>query len=318
MTAQGYGIPELMPALYGLWWVTPELLINTLEVKIPGMGHDQLTMLKDGYAKLWQTIAQKNKLSVIHHADVQAVTRKNGKVQATYAVKDGDASEEEFDFLILAMPFKKALTFLQDADDTEKEIFSSLKAATLVTTLVKVAPIQGYTTLNDRKSIAYFYDGLQPKPEGSLNCMRYSKAALTGDAGYAEDVVDEQTQVTYQYYPPGHSPREDGQDLPPFKRNKRVLEELFSTSAAKGINITEEQVVEQFPWPYMYQFDQEGINKEYPWKVFDMNLDASKQTWYIGGSACFESVLDVTDYNYHLLDEFGIKHDTHRGKQRVW
>ena len=57
------------------------------------------------------------------------------------------------------MPFKKALTFLQDADDTEKEIFSSLKAATLVTTLVKVAPIQGYTTLNDRKSVAYFYDG---------------------------------------------------------------------------------------------------------------------------------------------------------------
>jgi hypothetical protein len=35
---------------------------------------------------------------------------------------------------------KKALTFLQDADDTEKEIFSSLKAAMLVTTLVKVAP----------------------------------------------------------------------------------------------------------------------------------------------------------------------------------
>ena len=55
----------------------------------------QLTMLKDGYAKIWQTIAQKNNLLVIHHADVQAVTRKNGKVQATYAVKDGDASEEE-------------------------------------------------------------------------------------------------------------------------------------------------------------------------------------------------------------------------------
>ena len=38
---------------------------------------------------------------------------------------------------------KKALTFLQDADDTEKEIFSSLKAAMLVTTLVKVAPFHG-------------------------------------------------------------------------------------------------------------------------------------------------------------------------------
>ena len=67
---------------------------------------------------------------------------------------------------------KKALTFLQDADDTEKEIFSSLKAATLVTTLVKVAPIQGYTTLNDRKSVAYFYDGLsQSQKAVSIACV---------------------------------------------------------------------------------------------------------------------------------------------------
>ena len=42
--------------------------------------------------------------------------------------------------------------------------------------------------------------------------------------------------------------------------------------------ISEEQFVEHFPWPYIYQFDQEGINKEYPWKVFNKNLEASKKT----------------------------------------
>ena len=64
------------------------------------------------------------------------------------------------------------MTFLQDADDTEKEIFSSLKAAMLVTTLVKVAPIQGYTTLNDRKSVAYFYDGFSQNQKAvSIACV---------------------------------------------------------------------------------------------------------------------------------------------------
>jgi len=314
MTAQGYGIPELMPALYGLWWITPELLINTIKTKI-GIGTVQLTMLKDGYAKLWQTIARKDNLNVIYHADVQKVSRENGKVQATYAVNGGDASEKEFDFLILAMPFKKALDFLDDADDTEKEIFSSLNAATLVTTLVKVAPVKGYTTINDRKSIAYFYDGLTPEGQSCLNCMRYSKAALTPDAAYAEDAADEQVQVTYQFYPPGQSPRVDGQDLPPFKTNENVLKQLIDSSAAKGIDITSDSVVEQFPWPYMYQFDQEGINKEYPWEIYDMNVNAARKTWYIGSSACFESVHDVTDYNSHLLSEFGIKDTIPRGLQ---
>ena len=57
--------------------------------------------------------------------------------------KKKKANDEEYNFVSLAMPFKITLTCLQDADDTEKERFSSLKAATLVTTSLKAAPIQG-------------------------------------------------------------------------------------------------------------------------------------------------------------------------------
>ena len=38
MTAPGYSIPRSMPALHDLGSVKPELLINTLEVHVPGRG----------------------------------------------------------------------------------------------------------------------------------------------------------------------------------------------------------------------------------------------------------------------------------------
>ena len=73
MTAQGYGIPKLMPALYGLWWVTPELLITrskcmSLAGAIPADD-------AEGWVAKMADIAQKDNLLVIHHADAQAVTR---------------------------------------------------------------------------------------------------------------------------------------------------------------------------------------------------------------------------------------------------
>ena len=58
------------------------------------------------------------------------------------------------------------------------------------------------------------------------------------------------------------------------KRRCRFVQHL----GGQSFYISEEQFVEHFPWPYIYQFDQEGINKEYPWKVFNKNLEASKKT----------------------------------------
>ena len=86
----------------------------------------------------------------------------------------------------------------QKAKSSSSSRGHTLKAATLVTTLVKGAPIQGYTTLNGRRSVAYFSRQLTARTGGSLNCRRYACATLTGDAVCADDLVDEQAHVTYQ------------------------------------------------------------------------------------------------------------------------
>ena len=54
----------------------------------------------------------------------------------------------------------------QKAKSSSSSRGHTLKAATLVATL-RVAPIQGNTTLKGRKRVAYFYDSEQPEPKQS-------------------------------------------------------------------------------------------------------------------------------------------------------
>ena len=77
----------------------------------------------------------------------------------------------------------------QKAKSSSSSRGHTLKAATLVATLIKVAPIQGDTTLNGRIELR-ISTTVNSQNRGSLNCRRYSKATLTGDAVYTKHVVD--------------------------------------------------------------------------------------------------------------------------------
>ena len=65
---------------------------------------------------------------------------------------------EEFDFVIVAMPYEKSWHSFKTPTTGKKGNFQQPNATTLVTTLVKVTPFQDYTTLNGRKSVTYLYD----------------------------------------------------------------------------------------------------------------------------------------------------------------
>jgi hypothetical protein len=86
---------------------------------------------------------------------VQAVTR-GGKQQGSGDVCGEERSKRGRARLRdLRDAFPERVGIPSNADDREKVISSSRKAATLVTTLVKVTPFQDYTTLKGRKSVAY-------------------------------------------------------------------------------------------------------------------------------------------------------------------
>ena len=53
---------------------------------------------------------------------------------------------------------------------------------------------------------------------------------------------------------------------------------------------------------YLPHFDVPGVCvKMYPWKLLEMQ--GENRTFWVGSSACFESVLDVVNYNRKLLAE---------------
>jgi hypothetical protein len=297
-SAQGYGYMETVPAFYGLWWTTPGLLTNVLKSKIPGVETTpSLVMLKKGYAHLWQTMHTTDNLDVTLNAEVTSITRtgaaKNG-VTVIHKAAGGKLKAETFDFLILAAPFKDALRYL-DANAQETKIFSTLQWFRLTTTLYEGAPVATYSDQASKRSIAYWDDNLIDGGQGHINCDRYSKAAVFGPA--AADWTGPQTRVAYQFLEPDAN--DDGSDLrPPFAPHQGLLATLKADWAAKGFKDT--KVIEQFPWKYFPHFDNEAIAKGYPWEILDMQ--GAHGMWYIGSSACFESVHDVVNYNLLLLE----------------
>ena len=52
---------------------------------------------------------------------------------------------------------------------------------------------------------------------------------------------------------------------------------------------------------YLAHFDVDGIcAKRYPWRLLE--AQGKLNTCWVGSSACYESVLDVVNYNNLLLD----------------
>ncbi len=80
---------------------------------------------------------------------------------------------------------------------------------------------------------------------------------------------------------------------------QKKLEERLKVDLA-SLDITGVEIIEQKIWPYFSHFDQEGINKGYPWEIIKMQ--GMKKTWYAGASCVFESVDDVFEYNHKLIN----------------
>lgn len=58
-------------------------------------------------------------------------------------------------------------------------------------------------------------------------------------------------------------------------------------------------------WDYFWYFGQEAINEGAPWELF--NLQGDHRTIWAGSSACFESVLDVVQYNDLLFETLNLE-----------
>jgi len=101
--------------------------------------------------------------------------------------------------------------------------------------------------------------------------------------------VEKRYSDAYQFWPDYDKSRETS-------AKEKLITEL------EGTGLTGIEILNQSSWEYFPHFDNEGIQKLYPWKLLE--YQGSQKTWYIGSSACYESTEDVVSYNHLLIDLF--------------
>jgi len=280
-TVQGYGYIETCPALYGLWWNTPRLLRTIVTPQ--GISASQVYMTTHGFENLWRAMAERHALDVRYSCEVTRISRSGGAqatgasgpgpVSITYTQSGGEARTENYDVLLVACPFPQILPAFIDLSEDERSVLSGFTHATIATTLYEAAQVE------HENVIELWPKGLRPETDGLLYAHRNARLVFEPDS----EKVNPETRVAYQYTEAHPAP-----DLLP-----TLLENLTT------VGESEVKVLEHRPWFYASRWNQEQINAGAPWRLLE--LQGQRNTFFIGGTACFESTLDVVQYNDNFI-----------------
>ena len=278
-SAQGYGLLETVPVLYGLWWNSPGVMLAFLE---SGKNPDKpvITMIPDGYESLWRAIRKTDDIDVQPGTRIESVSRSDDGVTIAFNC-DGESATAEFDFLIIASDLQASLDYLDDPSEEESLLFTALDPEQLITTLVRAK------SDTPGAVIEYWPDMLRPGFPGRLYCIRNSRQCFEPDA----DDVGSNVYVTYQYLERGREHEMEGLAA-------QLVRDMEEMAGLEDIEI----IGEQHKWPYFARFTQDSINQGFPWRLFESQ--GKRRTWYVGASACFESVHDVVGYNHQVVDKY--------------
>jgi len=134
---QGYGPVRSVPAFYGLWWNSPEMMERLISLKSVEEG--ATTMISSGFQSLWEAMARKHRLRIIFNCEVTSIERLESSTTLTCKDPEGEIYEDSCSFLIIAAPIHHMLNVL-DCKQWEKEVFGSLECSTLATTLIETNP----------------------------------------------------------------------------------------------------------------------------------------------------------------------------------
>lgn len=277
-SAQGYGYLETVPAFYGLMWNTPEV-INIATQQMSGRGQGA-TLLKTGMTALIETMAKDMGIQVQTEMRVCRVLRDD---HLYIEAKDNQENivRIEAEQIIISAPHQQALKWLDRPSQLEQDLFSSLVASTMTTTLQSA--IQ-----ETREKIDSWFDNIVPGRDHRVITQRCTRAFLNPEE-LAKEGLDQPTErVVYQY---GETQVDEDQVVKMYDEHQRSL-------GAKN-----HRVLQRCYWPtYFAHWDAKGIMDGNPWILFEMQ--GHNRTWWIGSSACFESINDVLEYNLKLCHHY--------------
>ena len=308
LTLQGYGFVESTPALYGLMWVTPKLIIGLVEQlkvrrHLPGR-HSQadqeedvsrsITVLRDGLQSLWTKIVEETRIDVRYNCRITSIRRDVDRVVVRYTSgPTAQPSDDSFDFLVVAAPIADLLsTRVLDFTRQEEDVFSLLESSTFVTTLFEYT---GPAEDDDRAVHSWF---------GNLKADRPFAVWSLRD--------------TYKLYRENHGAEHPlTAKLPvPLERSAAVAYQFSSVNTAKADDMDIDatfvrhfarhqldnvQVVKRCKWSYFPHFSLEALQAGgNPWRILE--LQGKNRTWYVGSSTCFEALNAIISYNKRLVE----------------
>ena len=296
-TLQGYGHVERTPAVYGLMWVTPQLLTSLVEqLKVrknfkgkhsepaSDSSEKSITVLRAGFQWLWEALVKKAKLRVDFNVDITSIRRGEDNITLTYKSSVGESAEksETFDFLIIAVPLQNLVPKL-DASAEEKAAAEKLHWSTFVTTLFDYKEVSP-----GHRAVETWFSNVHPERPLSVWTVR-DALKLRRENGVANLPTPEtgSSQVAYQFA-----------DFHAENISDRMIAEEFDKHFDKH-ELQEVTIVKRYRWPYFDRFPLSSIAADgYPWAILDMQ--GKRRTWYAGGWTSFEAVNAIASYSKRL------------------
>lgn len=271
MTIMGYGPLDRVPALYGLRWNVPSLILSALRQTVgepvPGWQH------------LWIHVA--SHLDVRLGCAVSRVTRE-GTVFRVEVVSDGVSDTLEFDHLVLTGPLDEAAQWFPFTAEERAAwgIDGEVSWREYITTLVAA---RGWFRDADTRSFeAHAYDS-QATALGRLLVARRTgdKTAVARSRSTTRDDV----YVCYQY---GDRARSDAE----------VQGLLWEDLGAQGAH--DLRRLSQHRWRYAPQWSADAIRSGALARA--ERQQGRNGLWVSGATASHEAVDNIVDYNERLVE----------------
>lgn len=277
-SAQGYGYLETVPAFYGLMWNTPAVIdIATQQMSGKGKG---ASLVKSGMSSVLEAMV-KDMSATIHTQERVTKIRRDKSIHVETIDSQNRIKSWEADQLIVAAPHKNILETFEQPTAMENDLFTSLKASRMTTTLQS-------GTQSTRENIDSWFDNIVPGRDHHVITQRCTQAFISPEKFRAGSPIDPVDRVIYQY-------GEESTD------NETIVAHYDQHHLA--IKVRDHKVIKRCHWPtYFPHWTAQGISRGNPWRLLDMQ--GENDTWWIGSSACFESINDVFEYNLKICDRY--------------
>ncbi|XP_021351265.1 uncharacterized protein LOC110449016 isoform X2 [Mizuhopecten yessoensis] len=285
LTMQGYGHIDEISALYGMMWVTPQLLLGLVKPIITP--EDRVVkILSKGFQSLWEQIARQNNLNVKLSSPVKTVScLKHGRGFCVKYMKCGRLYGEKFDFIITS-PTMKSMSDIIRFKPKVRELFSKTFNDYFTTTLADT----DYGVNRGKTPQDYYAFNIIAKEESSVWGHRDSYSSLNYiiEGNYTEGNPGGQNVQSSVYY-------QLSKQKPDPKTLTRKLRAHISTVEVSD-NL---KIKDRFIWNYFPRYSVSDMASGILWDIFD--IQGKHNIWYIGSSVSFESVKSVVEYNNLLL-----------------